>query len=235
MIKLQSISKKYKTETGINYVLRDLNIFITLRDKIALLGKNGVGKSTFIKILGGIESPDTEKIITDNTISWPIGAKDVFHPLLTVKENVVFISKLHFGNNEKEINEKLKFVRDFDDIGNSFNKPFKTISKEMKMRVSFGVSMAFKFDFYCIDELSTAGDHSFRKKTKSFLDEHIFKSSFIIVDNNLDNLKKICNKAFILHNAKIDIYDNVTKAIDIHKAITLRKNKNMRFLNLIKS
>ena len=223
MIKLKSISKKYKTETGINYVLRDLNILITLRDKIALLGNNGVGKSTFIKILGGIQSPDTGKIITDNTISWPIGAKDVFHPLLTCKENVVFISKLHFGNNEKEINEKLKFVQDFADIGNSFNKPFKKISKGMKMKVSLAISMAFKFDFYCIDELGAGGDNAFRKKTKSFIEEHILKSSFIIVDNNLDNLKKICNKAFILHNSKIDIYDNVTKAIDIHKAMTLEK------------
>ncbi len=221
MIQLKSISKKYKTKTGTNYVFRDLNILISLRDKIALLGSNGVGKSTFIKILGGIESPDTGKIITENTISWPIGAKDGFHPLLTVKENVVFISKLHFGNNEKKINDKLKFVQDFADIGNSFNKPFKTISKGMKMRASLGVSMAFKFDFYCIDELSSAGDHAFRKKTKAFLDEHIFKSSFIIVDHNLENLKKICNKAFILHNSKIDVYDNVTKAIDIHKAMSL--------------
>ena len=91
------------------------------------------------------------------------------------------------------------------------------------MKVSLAISMAFKFDFYCIDELGAGGDNAFRKKTKSFIEEHILKSSFIIVDNNLDNLKKICNKAFILHNSKIDIYDNVTKAIDIHKAMTLEK------------
>ena len=93
----------------------------------------------------------------------------------------------------------------------------------MKTRISLSISMAFDFDFYIIDELSSSGDKDFREKSKSYFEKKIMNSNFIMVDRNFSNLEKFCNKAFILENGTIKLYNNVKEAIEIHKENSYKK------------
>lgn len=224
MIIIKNLSKSYKTKFKNNLVFEKVNLSIKEGDKIALIGRNGAGKSTFLRLLGGVESCEFGQIKTNNKISWPIGSKEGFHPLLTARENVTFISKIYLGNDIKELIKKIKFVENFAEIGQFFDKPYRNISSGMKTRVSFGISMAFDFDFYLIDELSSAGDLYFREKSKFFLDKKLKNSGFIMIDHNLKNIQNYCQKAFVIHNKRIKNFDNLSKAIDFYK-------KNLKDIN----
>ena len=91
------------------------------------------------------------------------------------------------------IEEKVNKVRDFAEIGKYFDRPFKTYSLGMKARVTFGLSMAFDFDVYLIDEVTSAGDVRFRKKSKRILSDLHKKADFIMVNHNLWALKLHCD------------------------------------------
>lgn len=222
MITIKNLSKKFKTKHGEFWIFKDINLTIKAGESIALIGKNGAGKSTFLKLLAGIDYPDRGGVYTKKSISWPIGSKDALHPLLTARENVTFVSIAFIGKNKRKLEEKVSFVEKFADIEKSFDKPFKTLSAGMKTRVSFGLSMAFDFDFYLIDELSAAGDQFFRKKSRDYLKEKLKKGCFIMVDHNLNNLQVNCNKAFLINENKIIQYSNVEEAIKVHKDLLMR-------------
>ena len=87
----------------------------------------------------------------------------------------------------------------------------------MRSRLTFGASMAFKFDIYLIDEVSAAGDQLFRKKCAKFLAKKLKESDFIMVNHNLWSLKPICDKAFILEKGKLLQFDDLNEAIEVHK------------------
>lgn len=77
MIKINNLTKSYITSTGRHYVFKNLNIYIPSKKNIAFIGRNGAGKSTLLRIIGGIDKPDCGKIISNKTISWPVGLSGV--------------------------------------------------------------------------------------------------------------------------------------------------------------
>ena len=140
------------------------------------------------QILGTIER--------DCSISWPVGLVGGFQGSLSARENTIFVSKIYAGLNKEIIKQKVKFVEEFADIGDYFDRPFKTYSSGMRSRVTFGLSMAFDFDIYLIDEVTSAGDERFRKKSKEYLAKKKENADFIMVDHNLYGLKSIVIEHF---------------------------------------
>ena len=100
---------------------------------------------------------DSGEIIRDCSVSWPVGLAGGFQGSLTGRENATFVSKLIYGNKFSMIKKTIKFVEDFAEIGSYFDMPFKTYSSGMRLRVSFGLSMAFSYDVYLIDEITGVG------------------------------------------------------------------------------
>ena len=82
----------------------------------------------------------------------------------------------------------------------------------MKARLSFAISMAIDFDFYIIDEISAAGDKSFKLKAEKMLEEKFKKSDFLVVDHSLRAIKKFCNRFFILNNRSIEEFSTINEA-----------------------
>lgn len=136
-------------------------VLISLKKSIALIGHNGAGKSTLLKMIGGIDRPDSGKIITNKTISWPVGLAGGFQGSLTGRENVKFVARLYVK--KENVNNIVDFVRDFSELGKYFDMPIKTYSSGMRARLGFGLSMAFKFDYYLVDEITAVGDAKFKK------------------------------------------------------------------------
>ena len=162
-----------------------------------------------LNIIGGLESPDTGDIKKDCSISWPIGKSTGFYPDMTGRQNAIFILKIFYGNNYKILNEKLALIKEYSELGDSFDKPFNVYSRGMKSRLSFTVSLSFDFDVYLLDEIMGGGDEAFKSKTKQSLNNLIKNKTLIMVTHNLKEYLKYCHKAILLNNGKLTEYDKI--------------------------
>jgi len=214
MIKVKNLTKSFFYQGRKTTIFRDLNFTISTGESIAILGANGAGKSTLLRILGGIDLPDSGTIESDVSLSWPVGLVGGFQGSLTGRENVIFVSRIYAD--KREVADKVRYVEDFAELGVYFDRPFKTYSSGMRSRVTFGLSMAFNFDVYLIDEVTAAGDQRFREKSKKILLDRRRTSDFLMVDHNLWGLKLHCDRAFILDGGKIEEYTDLDEAVAIH-------------------
>ena len=217
MIEVKNLTKSYLYKGERITIFKDISFKINKGESVALLGRNGAGKSSLLRILGGTDIQDSGTINTNCSISWPVGLIGGFQGSLTGRENVVFVSKIFADNNYDEIIKKVEYVEKFAELGIYFDRPFKTYSNGMRSRVTFGLSMAFDFDVYLIDEVTSAGDEKFRNKSREILKEKLLKSDFIMVDHNLYGLKFHCNRALLLNEGKIFEYENLNDGIKAHK------------------
>ena len=216
MIKIENLTKSYRTPTGRHYVFKDLNIEIPSGKSVAFIGRNGAGKSTLLRMIGGIDRPDSGKIITNKTISWPVGLAGGFQGSLTGRENVKFVARLYAK--QEELKEKIEFVEEFAELGKYFDMPIKTYSSGMRSRLGFGLSMAFKFDYYIVDEVTAVGDARFKEKCAQLFKERHKESSFLMVSHSLNSLKELCDVAIVFKNSYIiGYYENVQSGIDEYK------------------
>jgi capsular polysaccharide transport system ATP-binding protein len=214
MIKVANLTKSFYYQGKKSTIFKDLSFTINTGESIAILGANGAGKSTLLRILGGIDLPDSGTIETDRTISWPVGLVGGFQGSLTGRENVTFVSRIY--SEKRKVPEKVRYVEEFAELGVYFDRPFKTYSSGMRSRVTFGLSMAFDFDVYLIDEVTAAGDQRFREKSKRLLMERKKNSDFLMVDHNLWGLKLHCDRAFILDGGKIEEFSDLDEAVALH-------------------
>lgn len=216
MIKIENLTKSYRTPTERHYVFKDLNIEIPSGKSVAFIGRNGAGKSTLLRMIGGIDRPDSGKIITNKTISWPVGLAGGFQGSLTGRENVKFVARLYAK--QEELKEKIEFVEEFAELGKYFDMPIKTYSSGMRSRLGFGLSMAFKFDYYIVDEVTAVGDARFKEKCAQLFKERHKESSFLMVSHSLNSLKEFCDVAIVFKNSYIiGYYENVQSGIDEYK------------------
>lgn len=215
MIKIQNLTKSYPTPKGRHYVFKDLNIELPSGKSVALVGRNGAGKSTLLRMIGGIDSPESGTITTDKTISWPVGLAGGFQGSLTGRENVKFVSRLYATR--EQLREKVAFVEEFAELGKYFDMPIKTYSSGMKSRLGFGLSMAFKFDYYLVDEVTAVGDARFKQKCAELFKSRHSESSFIMVSHSLNSLKEFCDVAiYIGKENQVHYFSDVSEAIDVY-------------------
>ncbi|WP_225394932.1 ABC transporter ATP-binding protein [Escherichia coli] len=212
MIKIENLTKSYRTSTGRHYVFKDLNIELPSGKSVAFIGRNGAGKSTLLRMIGGIDRPDRGKIITNKTISWPIGLAGGFQGSLTGRENVKFVARLYAK--PEELKDKIEFVEEFAELGKYFDMPIKTYSSGMRSRLGFGLSMAFKFDYYIVDEVTAVGDARFKEKCAHYFKERHKESSFLMVSHNLNSLKEYCDVVIYIKSFnEVKYYSVVTDAL----------------------
>lgn len=219
MIKVSHLTKSYLHEGKRTTVFRDLSFELVQGQSVALLGRNGAGKSTLIRIIGGIDQPDSGEVSSDCSISWPVGLDGGFQGSLSGRENTTFVAKIFSGRDPELIEEKVRRVEEFAELGPYFDRPFKTYSSGMRSRVTFGLSMAFDFDYYLIDEVTSAGDERFRAKSRRILEERHQNSDFIMVDHNLWGLQFHCDRALLLHNGSLYDFDDLEEGIAMHKQL----------------
>ncbi len=214
MIALVGLTKSYKTPQGRHYVFKDLNIMLPEGKSVGLIGRNGAGKSTLLRMIGGIDRPDHGKVMTDKSISWPVGLASGFQGSMTGRDNVKFVARLYAEPHE--LLEKVAYVEAFSELGKYFDMPIKSYSSGMKSRLGFGLSMAFDFDYYLIDEVTAVGDATFRKKSDAVIQEKRQKSQFLMVSHNLNDIKKYCDMALLIGRQQVAVYEDVAEAIEAY-------------------
>lgn len=195
MIKIEHLTKSYKTPKGRHYVFNNLNVELPTGKSVAIIGRNGAGKSTLLRMIGGIDRPDSGSVITDQSISWPVGLAGGFQGSLTGRENVKFVARLYSG--KYDLREKIAYVEEFSELGHYFDMPIKTYSNGMRSRLGFGLSMAFKFDYYLVDEVIAVGDDRFKRKCKDIFTQRHKDASFLMVAHSATLLRDYCDVAIL--------------------------------------
>jgi len=212
MIELKNVTKYFQTKKGKNYILKDVTFSIPSDVNIGILGRNGTGKSTLMRMLGQIEFPNNGKITSTKSFSWPLGLSGGFVGNMTGKANVKFVCRL-YGKNSDEIKDIIQFVKDFSELGNYFDMPIRTYSSGMKGRLSFGLSLAFDFDYMLIDETLSVGDARFKKKSKEALLKKIENCNVLLVSHDMNTLKELCESGIVVDKGKLYYFDKIEDAI----------------------
>jgi capsular polysaccharide transport system ATP-binding protein len=212
MIELRQLTKSYPTRQGRRYVFRDLSFTFPAGANIGLIGRNGAGKSTLLRLLGGIDTPDRGAVVTDARISFPVGLAGGFNGNLTARENVSFVCRVH-GHWGDDLRAKLRQVQDFAEIGDYFDLPMKSFSSGMRSRVAFGMSMAFDFDYYLIDEVMAVGDAQFKAKSKQVLLDKLSRANVILTSHNMADIRSFCNTVVHVDSGHVEVYEDIEEGI----------------------
>jgi capsular polysaccharide transport system ATP-binding protein len=216
MIELVNLTKSYRTNKGRHYVFRNLNFRFPEGTSVGLMGRNGAGKSTLMRLIGGIDTPDSGRVITNKRISWTVGLGSGFQGSLSPRDNVRFVARLYSASPEETL-EKIRFVEDFSDIGKFFDIPMKACSSGMRGRVSFGLSMAFDFDYYLIDESMATGDPLFRKKAKAVFRERVANANLILVSHNQNDIREWCDVVVVVEGGEATLFEDVEEGLKVYQ------------------
>lgn len=213
MIELRNVCKEFVLK-GRRKVVAD-NISAVFPDKraVAILGRNGAGKSSLLKMLAGTMMPDSGEIISTGHISWPVGFAGSFHPELSGLQNTRFIARV-YGVDTDELAD---FVADFAELGQHFHLPIRSYSSGMKSRLAFGVSMGIHFDTYLVDEVTAVGDATFKSKSEALFMDRLSNSSAVMVTHTMGQVRRLCNYVGVLHLGQLHFFDDVDEGIAFHQ------------------
>ncbi|MGE4430271.1 MAG: ABC transporter ATP-binding protein [Sphingobium sp.] len=212
MIIVDDVYKRYRTDHGPGkWVLEGVSFTIPTHLNVGLVGKNGAGKSTLLSIIGGVDRPSRGRVKRQCSVSWPMGFGGGLQGSLTGRQNSKFVCRIH--GKEEEIPEKLEYVQQFAEIGEAFDDQVKTYSSGMKARLQFALSLAFDFDVYISDEITSVGDTAFRRKAKQAFANLVGRSSLIMVAHGEATLREFCEAGIWLNNGKAYWFDQIGDAL----------------------
>ncbi|HHB80257.1 MAG TPA: ABC transporter ATP-binding protein [Aliiroseovarius sp.] len=213
MIRLENISKSFYVNGRRKVVFRNLDFTLPEGKAVGLLGGNGAGKSTLLKIIAGAMRPDSGRIVSDGSISWPIGLQGAFHGSMSGAQNVRFLARV-YGVDTRGLEA---FVRNFAELGPHFFMPMRSYSSGMRSRVTFGAAMGIRFDTYLIDEVTAVGDAAFRRKSRAVFRERVKNSGAIMVSHNMKEISAFCDAGLILHKGHLRYFEDIDEAIELHE------------------
>ena len=213
MLELDEVTKCYKINGVRKVVLNNISFVFPNDRNIAIMGKNGSGKSTMMRLLAGTEPPDFGKVYRSQSVSWPLGFTGGFNGSMTGLENIRFVSRIYGQDTERVVD----YVTEFAQLGTSLRLPIKSYSSGMKARLAFGLSMAIDFRVYLIDEITAVGDENFRKKCRSVFRDKLDESRIVMVSHSASTIKEYCKAGLLLENGRVSYYPTVGELLDAYR------------------
>ncbi len=195
-------------------VLRGISFSVKKGEAIGLIGHNGCGKSTTLKLLTRIMYPDSGSIKMQGRVSSLIELGAGFHPDMSGRENI-YTNAAIFGLNKKEIDSRIQSIIDFSELKDFIDNPVRTYSSGMYMRLAFSVAINVDADILLIDEILAVGDANFQSKCFNKLRE--IKSqgtTIVIVSHSLGQIEQICDRSIWIHEGLIKA-EGPPKEIDL--------------------
>lgn len=215
MIRFENLVKSFWVQGERKIVIDNLDMTLPTGKSLALLGRNGAGKSTLLQIVAGTMRPDSGRVVSDGTISWPVGFGGSFHGDLTGAQNVRFIARVYGIDSEG----LLEFVEDFAELGKHFHMPVRSYSSGMRSRLTFGASMGIPFDTYLVDEVTAVGDAIFRRKSRAVFEARMQQSSSILVSHEMGQVRQFCDAGIVLDQGQLVYFDDLEEAIAFHHKV----------------
>ena len=224
MIRFAHVHKSYRLPRSRRIVLDDASFDIPTGSRLGVLGVNGAGKSTLIRLIAGVEHPDSGTIERRCRVSFPLGFGGTFHPKLTGRENVAFLAQL-YGADQARV---AAAVADFAELGDYFKMPLETYSAGMQARLAFAVCLAIDFDLFLVDEVTAVGDARFAARCRAAFDARIGRSDLVMVSHNLHTIREYCDRGAVLSDGRLDIFSNLDDAISAYNDVLRRTTTDIR-------
>ncbi len=196
------------------WVLKDVSFEIKKGEAVALVGHNGCGKSTMLKLLTKIIYPNSGTIETQGRISCLIELGAGFHPDMTGRENI-YINASIFGLSKKEIDRRIDEIIAFSELEEFMDNPVRTYSSGMYMRLAFAVAINVDADILLIDEILAVGDANFQAKCFKRLEE--FKASgktIVLVTHDTGTVKEFCDRAIWINDGEVAATGEAEPVVD---------------------
>ncbi len=213
MIALQNLTKTFRLHGTTKTILKNADMVFPSGKSVALLGRNGAGKSSLLRLIAGTLDPTAGRVRLTGSVSWPVGFAGSFHGDLTGAQNARFIARIYGVDSD----ELLDFTASFADLGAHFHLPFRTYSSGMKARLAFGVSMGIAFDTYLVDEVTAVGDAAFRTKSNDLFLARMQSAGSVVVSHSMGLVREICDAAAVLESGTLTYFDDVDAAIKYHE------------------
>ncbi len=231
-IEVSHVTKTFKVYKDRGYVLKDVILFANRRkyenrqvlkdisfrvkrgEAVGLIGHNGCGKSTTLKLLTRITAPDTGTIRMNGRVSSLIELGAGFHPDMSGRENI-YINASIFGLTKEEIDEKLDDIISFSELQDYIDNPVRTYSSGMYTRLAFSVAINVNADILLIDEILSVGDANFQVKCFDKMCELKENgTTIIVVSHSLGQIEQLCDRCIWINEGKI-VRDGFAKEVDM--------------------
>ncbi len=222
--------KKYRE----HYALSDISFNVKKGQTVGIIGTNGSGKSTILKIITGVLNPTLGKVDISGRISALLELGAGFNMEYTGIENI-YLNGTMMGYSKEEVDEKLQTILDFADIGDFVKQPVKTYSSGMFVRLAFAVAINIDPEILIVDEALSVGDVFFQAKCYHKFTE--FKNAgktILFVSHDLGSIAKYCDRVILLNNGVKLAEGDPKEIIDLYKQV-LVSNAEMRDLDEVRS
>lgn len=199
------------------WALKDLNLEIKEGEALGIIGSNGSGKSTILKLVAGVMIPTEGKTIVNGKVSPLIELGAGFHPELSGKENI-FLNGAILGLSTKDIENRYKEILEFSEMKDFIDTPIKHYSSGMQMRLAFSIAVNVDPKILIVDEILAVGDISFQDKSLKKMYE--FKKegvTVIFVSHDLQSVENFCSRVIILEDGSIVDDGKPSKIVDNYK------------------
>ncbi|MDM7932215.1 ABC transporter ATP-binding protein [Tabrizicola sp.] len=215
MLLFDRVSKSYRLKGVRKAILSDFSFRFPEGRNVGIMGRNGAGKSTMMRLMAGIEPPDQGRVLRTSRVSWPLGFSGGFNGSMTGIENIRFVSRIY----GQDSNRVIESVVEFAELGASLRLPIKTYSSGMKARLAFGLSMAIDFDMYLIDEVTAVGDEDFKKKSKAVFKSKLERSQIVMISHSASTIRQYCDCGLLLEGHRIRFFDDIDDLLAAYKEI----------------
>lgn len=190
---------RYETRT----ILDNISFDIYKGEAVGLIGHNGCGKSTALKLLTRIIYPDSGTVNVKGRVSSLLELGAGFHPDLSGRENI-YINASIFGLKRKEIDEKIHEIIIFSELGEFIDNPVRTYSSGMYMRLAFSVAINVKADILLVDEILAVGDAAFQAKCLNKIREIKNNgTTIVLVSHSMGQIKEVCDRCIWINHAQV--------------------------------
>lgn len=216
----RSIKKMIFNQRPINQVqcIKNFNLEIKSGERVGIVGHNGAGKTTFLKLLSKIYSAQSGQIDVNGKVTSLLNINLGINDELSGLENIKTRGLL-MGLSKTQILSRLDDIVDFTELGDFIHFPVKTYSAGMRIRLAFSVCTSFSSEILIMDEWLSAGDESFQIKANARLEDMLSKSNILILaSHDLKLLRKNCNRLIELKNGSIVNDSEISKGINRYLA-----------------
>ncbi len=206
-----------KKELSFFPALQDINLEILEGDRIGLVGLNGAGKTTLLRTLAGIYPPSSGSVFVEGKIMNLLNITGGSHPELTGYENIraLLTFKRVSGIEQKRL---IPLIAEFSELGEHLNKPIKSYSSGMGMRLCFAVATSVDSEILLMDEWLSVGDLPFLNKAQEKIKKLVNSSKIVVVgSHNLELLEHVTNKVIYIENGRIVDYDTTSKVLSMYR------------------
>lgn len=191
--------KKYHT---LYKALDQISFTVKKGETLGIIGRNGAGKSTLLKLITGVITPSEGTIETHGEISALLELGTGFNPEYTGYENI-FLNGSMRGFSDEEMQEKVREIVDFADIGEYMGQPVKTYSSGMFARLAFAVMISFKPEILIVDEALSVGDIFFQQKCNTFMKEEMKGVTKLLVTHDMNSIANMADRVILIDRGKI--------------------------------